>query len=194
MTGIRRTTTRRHQTPAGLIPRDLLGVFIVFAGAAQLAGLQLIGAGAPAIVTILTAWMINLRFTLYSASLAPHFKGQSTRWKALLAYLLTDQAYAVSIIEFENRKDKPGKHWFYFGAAVGLWLTWQVGTALGVFLGTQVPVSWSLDFAILLTSTGTLNILCLTWTRTSRVESKGKLSSSMLMNMPFSETLVTVPV
>jgi 4-azaleucine resistance transporter AzlC len=136
----------------GLLPIHGIGMsIIVFAGAAQLAGLQLIGAGAPAIVSILTAWMINLRFMLYSASLSPHFKDRSTRWKALLAYLLTDQAYAVSIIEFENRKDKPGKHWFYFGAAVGLWLTWQVGTALGVFLGTQVPDSWSLDFAIPLT-------------------------------------------
>ena len=75
--------------------------FIVFAGAAQLAAVQLIAGGGSAVVVILTALIINLRFVMYSASLAPHFRRLSARWKALLAYLLTNQAYAVAIPHFE---------------------------------------------------------------------------------------------
>ncbi|KAA3643161.1 MAG: branched-chain amino acid ABC transporter permease [Chloroflexi bacterium] len=124
---------------------------IVFAGAAQLAGMQLIDSGATPIVMILTVWIINLRFMLYSASLGQHFKNIKTIWKAILAFILTDQAYAVSILEFEKNAEKPHKHWYYFGAAVLLWITWQLGTAAGLLLGTEVPESWSLDFAIPLT-------------------------------------------
>ena len=137
---------------AGLSPLEGQGMsLIVFAGASQLAGLQLMGTGAAPVVTILTVWIINLRFMLYSASLGPHFKDLSTAWKALLAHIMTDQAYAVAILEFEKNENKPNKHWFYLGAAVLMWLTWQLGTAAGLLLGAQVPESWSLDFAVPLT-------------------------------------------
>ncbi len=124
---------------------------IMFAGAAQLASVQLLGAGAPGAIVVLTAVVINLRFAMYSASLGPHFQTLSARWKALFAYLLTDQAYAVSIIRFQDGLSAVARKWFYFGAAIALWATWQAGTAAGVFLGATVPASWSLDFAVPLT-------------------------------------------
>lgn len=124
---------------------------ILFAGAAQLAALQLISEQANAWIIILTAWIINLRFLLYSASLAPHLRSASAKWKPLLAFLITDQAYAVAILEFEANKTRSGKHWYYFGAAALMWLTWQVGIVTGALLGAQVPAAWSLDFAIPLT-------------------------------------------
>lgn len=126
--------------------------FIVFAGSAQLAAVQLIGVGSAVFVVILTALIVNLRFMMYSASIAPHFKPLSTTWKWLLAYLLTDQAYAVAITHFNQQDtDTTNKHWYFFGAALVFWITWQTSTAVGVFLGAQVPTSWSLDFTIPLT-------------------------------------------
>ncbi|MCH7662470.1 MAG: AzlC family ABC transporter permease [Chloroflexi bacterium] len=124
---------------------------ILFAGAAQLAALQLISEQANAWVIILTAWIINLRFLLYGASLAPHLRSASSKWKPLLAFLITDQAYAVSILEFEGNQKRANKHWYYFGAAALMWLTWLVGIVAGALLGAQVPAVWSLDFAIPLT-------------------------------------------
>ena len=124
---------------------------ILFAGAAQLAALQLISEQANAWVIILTAWIINLRFLLYSASLAPYMRSLSSKWKPLLAFLITDQAYAVAILELEANQTRPNKHWYYFGAAVLMWLTWLVGIMAGALLGAQVPAAWSLDFAIPLT-------------------------------------------
>ena len=43
------------------------------------------------------------------------------------------------------------KHWYFFGAGLMLWTTWQISTAVGILLGANIPASWSLDFALPLT-------------------------------------------
>lgn len=125
---------------------------IVFAGSAQFVITQLVAQAAPWFVIILTAAVVNVRHMLYSASLAPHVQHLPARWKATIAYLLTDEAYAVAITRF-NQPDKGGAHghWFAFGAGLTLWTTWQITTAAGIVLGTLIPASWSLDFALPLT-------------------------------------------
>ena len=124
---------------------------VVFAGAAQLASIDLIGRNAPFVIVCLTALVINLRFLMYSASLSPHFKGLPLRWKGLLAYMLTDQAYVMSITRYSQPGGEQKKHWYYAGAALTLWVAWLVSTTVGALLGAQVPSSWSLDFAVPLT-------------------------------------------
>jgi branched chain amino acid efflux pump len=125
---------------------------LVFAGAAQLAAVQLIAAGAPVAIVVLTVLTINLRLTLYSASLAPHLGRLPAGWKGLLSYLLTDQAYAATITRFDAGETKdPDKRWYFLGAALAVWITWQTGTAIGVFLGRWVSEGWSLDFVLPLT-------------------------------------------
>ena len=135
----------------GFTPWQAIGMsLIVFAGAAQLAGIALIGEGANALVVILTAAVINLRFMMYSASIAPYFERLGVGVKALFAYLLTDQAYAVAVTRF--REAEPvARGSYYSGAALAMWGTWQLGTAAGALLGAGVPEGWSLDFAIPLT-------------------------------------------
>jgi 4-azaleucine resistance transporter AzlC len=128
---------------------------IVFAGSAQFVGVQLIRSGVPGTVIVFTTFIVNLRHMLYSASIAPHLTHLSPRWKWLLAYLLTDEAYAVTITRYNqaatSAADSANKHWYLLGAGLALWSTWQVSTAVGIFLGAQVPSSWSLDFTLALT-------------------------------------------
>jgi 4-azaleucine resistance transporter AzlC len=124
---------------------------MVFAGSAQFITAQLVMDSAPGFVIVLTIAVVNLRHMLYSASLAPYLSSLVTRWKVLLSYLLTDEAYAPSVIHYENDGVKPFSHWFLFGAGLALWTTWQFSTALGIFLGAAIPESWSLDFALPLT-------------------------------------------
>jgi 4-azaleucine resistance transporter AzlC len=124
---------------------------IVFAGSAQFVTAQLMQDAAPGFVIVLTIAVVNLRHMLYSASLAPYLESVSTPWKTLLSYLLTDEAYAPTIIKYERDGIQPFSHWFLFGAGLVLWSTWQISTALGIFLGTAIPDSWSLDFALPLT-------------------------------------------
>jgi 4-azaleucine resistance transporter AzlC len=124
---------------------------IVFAGSAQFVTAQLVSDSAPALVIILTIAVVNLRHMLYSASLAPYLKDLSLKWKVLLSYLLTDEAYAPSILQYEKEGVRPVSHCFLLGAGFALWFTWQVSTAFGIFLGTAIPENWPLDFALPLT-------------------------------------------
>lgn len=124
---------------------------IVFAGSAQFITAQLVHESTPGFVIVLTIAVVNLRHMLYSASLAPYVASLPTRWKVLLSYLLTDEAYAPTIIHYENEGITRSAHWFWLGAGLSLWLIWQISTALGIFLGAAIPESWSLDFALPLT-------------------------------------------
>lgn len=121
---------------------------VVFAGAAQLAAIDLLGAGALAWVAVLTALVINLRMAMYSASLASFVAGQPPRRRVLAAYLLTDQAYAVSVSRFRSQPQAAGRLRFFLGAAVSLWVTWQLATVGGVALGDAVPETVPLGFAV----------------------------------------------
>ncbi len=128
---------------------------VIFAGSAQFIAAELIAVGTPALVLLTTTLIVNLRHLLYSASLAPHVRSLPLRWKMLLAYLLTDEAYAVTIIHYTESDSPPAtRHWFFLGAGLGLWTTWQLSTAVGIFLGAAIPAGWSLDFALALTFTG----------------------------------------
>jgi 4-azaleucine resistance transporter AzlC len=124
---------------------------IVFAGSSQFIAAQLIHDSAPGIVIVLTITVVNLRHMLYSASIAPFIEHLSTRWKTLLAYLLTDEAYAATITHYEEDGITPTSHWFFLGAGLALWTTWQVSSAMGIFIGAALPSSWPLDFAVPIT-------------------------------------------
>jgi 4-azaleucine resistance transporter AzlC len=124
---------------------------IVFAGSAQFVMAQLFAVGTPALVIIATAGMLNLRHVLYSASIAPYLLHLRPAWRWTLAYLLTDEAYAVSITNYRRGGKLQYKHWYFLGAGVALWTTWQASTAAGILLGARIPASWPLDFAVALT-------------------------------------------
>ncbi len=148
---------------------------VVFAGSAQFIAVQMIAGGAPALVLLLTTFVVNIRHLLYSASVAPYLAGLRTSWKTLLAYLLTDEAYAVAILHYQeadaistagqpaapalhpvavsphHHRTAASRHWYLLGAGLALWATWQTATAAGIFLAARVPESWSLDFALPLT-------------------------------------------
>ncbi|CAM2009955.1 AzlC family ABC transporter permease [Acanthopleuribacter pedis] len=127
---------------------------VVFAGAAQLAMVELISQHAAVGVIVLTALLINLRFMMYSAAIAPYLRHTGNGLRAFAAYLLTDQAYAISMVHYDQNEAEPLQHWYYFGSALTLWTVWQLGTSAGIYLGATLPASWSLDFAIPLTFLG----------------------------------------
>ena len=127
---------------------------IVFAGSAQFLLAQLVGAGAPLLLTAGAVGLVNLRHALYSASVAPVLAHLPRRWKILLAYLLTDEAYAAAISHLladDANARSPRAHWILFGSGFGLWAGWQLSTLAGVLIGAQLPSNLGLDFALPLT-------------------------------------------
>ena len=128
---------------------------IVFAGASQLAAIGILSDGGSALVAVLAACTINLRMLLYSASLAPYFTRARMGHRMAVAYLLTDQAYAVSITGWQGEDpadDRPmtaRRRWsFYLGAGLSLWAVWQVSTVIGLLIGRALPPEVHLEFAV----------------------------------------------
>lgn len=124
---------------------------VIFAGSSQFMTAQLIRESTPWLVIIVTGFIINLRHALYSATIAPYIKHLPRRWKTLLAYLLTDEAFAVAALNYQREGVTRFGHWYFFGAGLALWASWQASTAVGIFLGAQVPEAWGLDFTLPLT-------------------------------------------
>lgn len=124
---------------------------VSFAGAAQIAAMDLLGRDAAVWVVLLTMVAINLRFVLYSAGLAPWLRAEPLPRRALGAYLLTDHAYVVSTARFGRPPAVRRPANYYLGAALAFWVTWQVATVVGAVIGRALPESVPLTFAAPLT-------------------------------------------
>jgi 4-azaleucine resistance transporter AzlC len=137
---------------AGLTPLQGIALSVLsFSGIAQLVVCQLIAAQSPAIVVIAASSIVSLRFLMYSASLAPHVAHLDKRWRALLAFLMTDQSFAMTVKRFSEPGERRHRHWYFLGCALTLYAFWQASVVVGIVAGAQVPASWSLDFAVVLT-------------------------------------------
>lgn len=119
---------------------------VVFAGASQLAAIDVLVGGGSWVVAAIAACTINLRLLLYGASLAPHMARFSLRDRFLAAYVLTDQAYAVSIARWTSGTSPSLA--FYFGGALLLWLSWQAATVIGALGGSLLSDDIPLEFAV----------------------------------------------
>jgi predicted branched-subunit amino acid permease len=129
-----------------------IGSLFMFAGASQLAAYQLVNESAALWVILVTVAAINLRYVLYSASIAPHLADANRLTRLLAGYGLTDQIYAIC------HRDYPTHDWglqeriaYYAGGTLLIWGVWQLCTILGAFVGQVIPVFWSLEFMIPLT-------------------------------------------
>ena len=137
---------------AGLTPWQTVAMnWIIFAGSAQVAATQLLVGGAPILVIISTGAIVNLRFMMYSTSLGPHLRTLSKPWQIVLAYLITDQSYALAIIRYMQPGERRHRHWFLLGISGAIWLCWQSASVAGILLGRLIPQDWPLDFIIPLT-------------------------------------------
>lgn len=126
----------------------ILMPYVVYAGASQLAAYQLVRVGAPVLVILATTTMINLRFTMYSASLARYMGGMPRFWRAFLAFFTTDQGFVLAVHRFESENPPPSVRDYLMACWLPLWLVWALAATGGALLGATVPPSWHLDFAV----------------------------------------------
>lgn len=121
---------------------------IIFSGAAQILAAQLYAAGAPLAIIVLTCFVLGLRFLMYSAAMAPHLQTLPASWQRVLAFLLTDQAFAAVIRRFDASRDPHHGASYFLGTGLALWVSWQATNVAGFLAGNVIPASWSLDFAV----------------------------------------------
>lgn len=119
---------------------------LVFAGASQFVALEIWQTPVPALLLGFTAFIVNVRHVLMSASLSRHIPDIPRRLHPLVAYFLVDESWALA----EKRALAQHVSLAYFlGTALPMWLCWQAATALGAFLGKSVgdPAAFGIDFA-----------------------------------------------
>ncbi|WP_061963021.1 AzlC family ABC transporter permease [Demequina aurantiaca] len=124
------------------------GSLLVNAGASQIAIMEGLRIGAPLVVVVLTALVINSRLALYSAAVSPAYSGFPRRWKLGLAYLMTDQAAAITLQYQDRYPDPVRRRWFVLGASLTFSCAWFVGTAAGILLGPVIPSAWQIGFIV----------------------------------------------
>lgn len=134
---------------AGASPVAALAMsMIMFSGAAQIIAVQLLAAGAPFSVILLSCLVVSLRLVIYSAAMAPYLRRLDGRWRNLLSFLLTDQAFAGTIQRFRESDDLRANASYFLGSGALLWVTWQVATVAGIVAGQVIPATWQLDFVV----------------------------------------------
>lgn len=110
---------------------------ILFAGASQFAALGLLAVNTPWPSIVLLVWLLNARHLLYSASVAPYTAQLSRRLRAGLAYLLTDEAFALTTAHIARlgRIDVPAA-WY---AGLTIFVPWNGATIAGWLAGAALP-------------------------------------------------------
>ena len=71
----------------------------MIAGTAQLAAVQLYGAGASAVIVLLTAMVVNLRYSMYSLSLHRVLEERSFIERLRAAFFLSDQKKIARLLD-----------------------------------------------------------------------------------------------
>lgn len=133
----------------GLSPEQVFGMtMLFFAGSAQLAAYQLIQDNAAFVVVVLTTVVINLRFAIYSATMASTLHPLKKRYRWPLAYMLTDQSYGLCSSPERQSAGLLERVWYYFGGAIVMCSFWVMAVLLGVAVGASIPSEWSLEFSI----------------------------------------------
>ena len=138
-------------TEAGLsLVETMTFTMTVFAGAAQFTALQLMQENSPTFVILASALAVNLRVAMYSASLTPYLGGAPLWQRALAAYFTVDQSYALSVTRFETAPDMsvPQRMGYFAGTVALIAPLWYLATFGGAVMGTTIPESWALDFAL----------------------------------------------
>ncbi|UCZ52003.1 AzlC family ABC transporter permease [Bacillus shivajii] len=113
---------------------SVLMSMVVFAGAAQYMALSMIALGSGAIEIVLATFIVNFRHLLMSASIHERAEKSSKKMRALYAFGLTDEVFAVA-----STNDPPVRSTYILGTAAVAYSSWVSFTAIGYFAGGFLP-------------------------------------------------------
>jgi predicted branched-subunit amino acid permease len=169
---------------------------LVFAGTAHLAALPLIALGLPVWSILITAFVVNLRFIIFSIGMQAHFCSLPLWRRATLGYFTADFGYLMYTSRHpeahppeETPSARRSRVAFMYGLTCGNWSIWQMGSLLGIALAGQIPQSWGLEFA------GTLALIAIIVPMLDRPAARWAAGAAALvavlsMGLPFKLNIV----
>lgn len=122
---------------------------VVYAGPSQFIAAGMIAAGAAVPAIVATAFVANLRYSLFAASLAPYMRGVRS-WRLIaLGHAVVDGSYALTLGHARRHPDRPGKDGYLLGSFVVSFGSWVPATILGALSAEIVSdvLAFGLAFA-----------------------------------------------
>lgn len=125
-------------TKSSGVPKEIgiIMSLMVFAGASQFIGINLMALNSAPLEIIITTFIINFRHFLMSSSLSQRVSsGENKKLLYFISFGITDETFAVSsLLEEENLNP-----YMILGLNFTAYLSWVFGTILGVLLGNIIP-------------------------------------------------------
>ena len=104
--------------------------------AGQFAGVKIMMVPGLWLDMLISQLTINVRYSFMSIALSQKLdKKFNGIWRWLLAFMVTDEIFAVGITEVKRTRS------FWLGLSTLPWIGWSLGTFLGAFLGNVLPAS-----------------------------------------------------
>lgn len=114
----------------------MLMSFLIYAGASQFIGINLLALGVSYSEIVMTTFILNLRHFLMTATLSQKIDGEvSKKWRALLAFGVTDETFSVGVLRSDQKMSK----YFIFGLNTIAFFSWNIGTWIGLFFAPSLP-------------------------------------------------------
>lgn len=135
-------------TGAGLSPGLTAAMSgLVFAGASQLAVLDLWGVQVPLLPLVLITFAVNARHLLMGASLYVWFRELPPARRFAAAAMISDVNWAMALAAYRDGERDLG---LLVGGGLVMWITWLVSSWLGATFGRDIadPAAWGLDVVV----------------------------------------------
>jgi 4-azaleucine resistance transporter AzlC len=118
---------------------------MVFSGTAQFVTASMLSSGAAYWTILITALLINARMVLLSAALAAKLGPVPLKRQPLVAHLVTDESFAVTMAHYRDHSPDP---LYAVGSGLAIFCVWQTTTIVGALLGARIPQGLGLEFAL----------------------------------------------
>jgi len=129
------------------IPQAIGMSIFVYAGSSQLAVLPLLAAGLPVWTMLLTAFIVNVRFIIFSAGLMQHFGHLPFMRRVILGVFNGDLPFVIFIQRYPSTAPEAGKEGYYWGIVLLSFVAWQVSSIVGIAAASLFPDAWGLALA-----------------------------------------------
>ncbi|PKI16243.1 AzlC family ABC transporter permease [Colwellia sp. 12G3] len=133
----------------GLTPLQAqLMSLLIFAGAAQLAALTIMGSVGSISSMFSSTFVISSRHLLYSAVFREHVRKSSLGLRCSIAFFLTDEMFAVTCAYMEKHKNFSAV--YALSSGITFYVIWNISTFAGIIAGQHIPnlEHLGLEFAI----------------------------------------------
>ncbi len=117
-----------------------------YSGSGQFLGVAMAGAGAGLITVAIGGFLISFRYFVMSTCVFARFKTLSTVKRLFLSHFVTDETFALFTTNDEKYVNVP----YFLGLFLSSYLSWNFGTALGLFVSEFLPETVTLGLGIAL--------------------------------------------